>query len=84
MFQKSPAPYDGLFIPYSSSIHNCFVSFPIEVLFINKDGVIVAIIRNFRPWQISRPYFTARDVIELINIIPDFVGVGDKLILEEH
>ncbi|MBC7466267.1 MAG: DUF192 domain-containing protein [Bdellovibrio sp.] len=59
MFRKSPEPFDGIFFPRCNWVHNSFVRFPIDVVFIANDGKIIKIIRNFKPWQVSGFYFKA-------------------------
>lgn len=83
MFRKSPAPFDGIFFPGCKWVHNSFVRFPIDVVFIANDGKIIKIIRNFKPWQVSGVYFTARHTIEFAEgVLPKTISVGDQLIIE--
>lgn len=57
----------------SSSIHMCLMKFPIDVLWVNSDMVIVDIQRRILPfnlfdrktWRIYRPKKAAKYVIEL-------------------
>ena len=55
----------GLVIVPSSSIHTQFMRFPIDVLYVNKEDVIVGIDRNLRPWRIGRFYKRVHYVVEL-------------------
>lgn len=71
---------DGLLLDPANSIHNCFVRFPIDVIFINSDFKIIKIIRSFKPWRFSWIYFKATKVLELPEgCIPEFVKEGDIL-----
>ena len=36
-----------------SAIHTWFMRFPIDVIFANRDGVVVKVCRNVRPWRIA-------------------------------
>ena len=56
---------DGLIIEPCNSIHNCFVRFPIDAVFVDKNMKIVKILRNFKPWRFSLIYFKAKKVVEL-------------------
>jgi uncharacterized membrane protein (UPF0127 family) len=56
---------DGLIIEPCNSIHNCFVRFPIDAVFVDKNLKIVKILKNFKPWRFSLIYFKAAKVIEL-------------------
>jgi uncharacterized protein len=58
MFRKEYGQeFDGLLIEPCNSIHNCFVRFPIDVIFISKNNTVVKIIREFKPWRFSAIYF---------------------------
>lgn len=83
MFRKSPSPYDGIYFPRCNWVHNSFVRFPIDVVFVREDGHIIDIVRNFRPWRFSKFYFKARHTIEFaIGVLPPSVLVGDQLRVE--
>ena len=68
----------GLVIVPSSSIHTQFMRFPIDVLHVNKEDVIVGIDRNLRPWRIGRFYKRVHYVVELPRAPPQGVrwGIG--------
>jgi len=82
MFLKAFGPGDGLYIPWRNSVHNCFVRFSIDVIFLNQHHSVVKVIRGFKPWQFSAIYFRARHVVELPagTVIAD-VSEGDRLLL---
>jgi uncharacterized membrane protein (UPF0127 family) len=82
-FEKPPQSFDGLYFPQCKLVHNSFVRFPIDVVFIDKAHAIVAIIRGFRPWSFSRIYFKAAHAIEFpAGTVNESVVPGDKLSLE--
>lgn len=58
-------PGEGLVIEPCSSIHTCFMRFPIDVLFVDRDGLAVRAAREVRPFRaaLGGPY--ARRAIEL-------------------
>lgn len=79
MFEKHMIG-DGLILDPGNSIHNCFVRFPIDAIFVDNDFKIVKIIRVFKPWRFSWIYLKARKVIELpAGKVPDSIKVGDEL-----
>jgi uncharacterized protein len=69
----------GLVIVPCSSIHTQFMRFPIDVLYVNTEDVIIGIDRNLRPWRIGRFYKKVRYVVELPAGGADECQVGDKL-----
>lgn len=80
MFVSEMKDMDGLLLDPGNSIHNCFVKFPIDVIFLNRKNHIVKIIKGFKPWRFTRIYFTATKVLELPSgKIPEEVKEGDEL-----
>ncbi len=69
----------GLVIVPCSSIHTQFMRFPIDVLYVNKEDVIVGIDRNLHPWRIGRFYKKVHYVVELPAGGAEGCQVGDKL-----
>lgn len=65
MFTKELLPQEGLIINPCNSIHMCFMNYPLDILFIDKDSNICAMLENIKPWRISKIYFDAEYVIEL-------------------
>ena len=60
-----PPPGEGLLIPHCNAIHTFFMSYPIDAVFLDKEGRAVKTVHNIRPW---RPFvwgsFRARQVLE--------------------
>jgi uncharacterized protein len=69
----------GLIIVPCSSIHTHFMRFPIDVLYVNKEDVIVGIDQNLRPWRIGRFYKKVHYVVELPVGGAEGCQVGDRL-----
>lgn len=76
MFKKEPLHQEGLWIIPCNSIHMCFMNFPIDVVFLNKNKQIVKLINNLQPWKFVAPVADAYSVLELP------VGVIEKFKLE--
>lgn len=43
---------EGLWIPSCPSVHTFFMSFPIDILFTDKNMVVVSLFENIKPWRI--------------------------------
>ena len=84
MFFSNPKQnFDGLFFPNSCWVHNCFVRFPLDIVFISKEGLIIKVIRDFHPWRFSPIYLKAKHVLELPGgTLSDSIAIGDNLIME--
>jgi len=59
-------------------LHMCFVFYPIDVLFLDKEKKVIEIKKNFKPFTFFNPKHKAKYVIELPY---GFKGskVGDKI-----
>jgi hypothetical protein len=55
----------GLWIKPCQSIHTLWMRFPIDVLFLDKQGVVVHFVESMKPFRVSRHVSKARSVIEL-------------------
>ena len=62
-------------------LHMFFVFHPIDVLFLNKNKIVVEIKKNFRPFTLYTPKNKAMYVIELPKdaIKSSKTGIGDKI-----
>jgi uncharacterized membrane protein (UPF0127 family) len=76
----------GLWIKRSgNSIHTCFMKFPIDVIFVNKKGLVKYAVKNIKPWKIVlTPLFFPTDCLELPAGTLDLndTKVGDTVSVE--
>ena len=70
---------EALLITPSSSIHTHFMRFPIDVLYVNKDDVIVGIDRGVKPWRFGHFYKGVRYVVEMTAGGALGCEVGDRI-----
>lgn len=72
---------EGLIIDPCNSIHMFFMRFPIDVLFVGSDNIVVYVIKNIKPWRVSKVVWNAKYVIELPvgTVERTNTKVGDKL-----
>lgn len=83
MFSKDLGNRDGLLFHLSNSIHTCFMNYPIDVIFMDKEDKVVRVIRNMKPWRMTRMYFTATKVLELMGgTLKEDLPLGEKLEIE--
>jgi hypothetical protein len=55
----------GLWIEPCNSIHTFFMKFPIDVVYLDRHGLVLKIHQNVKPWRMDLPVFKARSVLEL-------------------
>lgn len=75
---------EALVIYPCRSVHTCFMSFPIDILFVSTSGRIVYILERLSPWRWSR---VVREACLVIELPPGTVAecggqVGDAVEIE--
>ena len=56
---------EGLIITKCNSIHMFFMKFPIDVIFLDKNNIVVGLVENILPNRLSRIYWKATTAIEV-------------------
>ena len=56
---------EGLWLEPCAMIHMCFMRFPIDAVFLDKDLKVLRVLENFQPWRFSPWVYGARGVLEL-------------------
>ena len=74
----------GLWIVPCRGVHTLGMRFPIDVVYLNGDRVIVHIEENLRPWRMAAVRLNASTVLELpSNIVHQTATtVGDEIAIE--
>ena len=50
MFRRRLPPATGLLLVPCNSVHMCFMRFAIDVVYIDKEYVIIKVVKNVKPW----------------------------------
>ena len=56
---------EALILKPSCSIHTLFMRFTIDVLFLDRQGKVIAVFPSFKPFRFSPAYFDAYFTVEL-------------------
>ena len=75
------APGQGLLIRPCRGVHTCFMGYPIDVLFLDRSGTVVALYARLRPWRMTAVIGGAYATLELAagRAADGRVAVGDRL-----
>lgn len=78
-------PGEGLLIEPCSSVHTAFMRFTIDVIYIDREGVVVKLAPGMRPFRMSMVMRGARSVVELPSGTIEETGTsaGDQLTFED-
>ena len=82
--RKSLDDQEALVITRCNSIHMFFMRFAIDAIFVNKDDKVVGVVKDIKPFHLSRIYFGSSYVIELAPgvINSSKTQINDLIILE--
>lgn len=83
MGRKRLASGAALIFPGERGVHTYFMRFPIDVVFFDREGVVVDVAHTLRPWRFSAYRRKASGVIELPAGTARATGtsMGDRLSL---
>ncbi len=78
------APGAGLVLEPCKSVHMIGMRYPLDVVFVDSEGMVVGLAENLRPWRMTRVYRGARCAIELPvgTVSSSETRSGDHLVLE--
>ena len=83
MFRKKPHHDAILFVP-CNSIHTFFMKFNIDVLFINKNFVVIKKIENLGSGKVIMPVLDAKLVMEAKSGNFKNISIGEKIDLNVY
>lgn len=71
----------GLWIVPCRGVHTLAMRFPIDVVYLDRNGTVVHIAENLKPWRFARVCIAAASVLELPRQALAATGtvVGDKI-----
>ena len=72
----------GLLIKPCSQIHTFFMKVPIDVVYLNRDGVVVHIDENVQPSRCCRRVKNAKYLIEFPSGMVNKLGMKENSVLE--
>lgn len=84
MGRRSLAENQGFYLSPCRSIHTFQMRFPIDVLFLSKEGTVVDIAREIPPWKTKSAAKNAYSTLELAAKTAEKRGIaiGDKLVIQ--
>lgn len=65
MFSNDLPDCDGLLISPCNSIHTFFMNYSLDIIYMTKDFEVVKVIKNIKPWRMTRMYLKAFQVLEM-------------------
>ena len=76
MGRRGLPPGEALLLAPCGEIHTCFMRFPLDAIFLDREGGVVRVVRGLRPWRMASGGRGARAVIEVQSGWLDAAGLG--------
>jgi uncharacterized protein len=81
---KDPSSFpagDGLWIVPSRGVHTLAMKFPIDVLYLNANKLVVHVEQNLKPWRVARVSMHTASVLELPGntLHASGTAIGDEI-----
>jgi hypothetical protein len=80
MGRAALAPNEGMFFKPTGSIHMFFMRFPIDAVFLDRELVVLDVVRGLKPWRTASRR-GAKVVVELAEGAATNIQPGDRLSL---
>jgi len=82
--RKSFERGQGLLLQPCSSIHTCWMSIPIDAVYLGRNSKVLGVDHNLKPWRIGKLMFGVQRVLEIPAGTVESLGfrVGDFLVFE--
>ena len=79
--RNSLGPEEALWLIPSKGVHTIGMKFPIDILFLDGNNIVIDTIYDMSPYRISRVHFSAHSVLELPRgvIKKSTTAIGDQL-----
>ncbi|OQA86467.1 MAG: hypothetical protein BWY31_01315 [Lentisphaerae bacterium ADurb.Bin242] len=73
--------FDAMVFDHCNAIHTCFMTEPVDVIFVSKDVKVLKTVQNLSPW---RPFVYCKNAFYVIELPPGIIsctgtGEGDRL-----
>jgi uncharacterized membrane protein (UPF0127 family) len=78
-------PGEGLLLPGSTIIDTAFMSYPIDLVFLDGQRHVTRVVHHMKPWRMVVSAHGGRDCLELPAgaAAASHTAVGDQLVLQE-
>lgn len=69
-FRRSLPPRSGVLLDPCSSLHTCFMRFPIDVIHLDNENRVISVSRSIQPWRL---HLCPKDTRSVIETMPNVV-----------
>ncbi len=76
MFSSQLPADEAFFIPRCTNVHTCFMRYPIDLVYVDAQGVATKLVKHLKPWRFSRASKPTKHVVELAAGSIDRLGLS--------
>ncbi len=74
-----PVPVEAIFFPRCRRLHGFGLKQPLQVIFLDADGVVLSVVHPFKPWD----RISHREACHAVEVVfPVSVRIGDRIVFE--
>ena len=83
--RASLAPDSGLWLEPCNGVHTWFMRYAIDVVYLDRTGIVLHVAANVRPWRLCLPMKGCRSILELPSGAAERIGilVGSRYEIDE-
>ncbi len=81
LWRPEPGENEGLLLVRAKQIHTFGMRYPIDVIFCNRDGKVLRVLRHLRPQRVTGVVFGSRYALEIRAGMAEGLQPGDRLTL---
>lgn len=82
MGRKTLSDNEAIFFPHCQSIHTFFMRFAIDVVSLSKEGEVISVRKNLKPWRMTKPEKGVCHTLELRGGRSEELGILTGIKLE--
>lgn len=75
---------EGILFRGCGVIHTCLMRFPIDIVYLDRDGKVLAVRTALKPWRVAPLHLHTRHTLELAAHAADGLKLGDHIQFREN
>lgn len=81
MLSRPLAAGKGLLITNCTSVHTCFMRYALDLVYLDRSGSVVKLVRHLRPWRVNWGVSSAAHILEMAagGIDRHTIQMGDSM-----
>jgi uncharacterized protein len=82
MLTKALDKSEALLISSCNQVHTHFMRYSIDIIFLDKQLAVIAVLREVKPWRFTKYYKKAQYVLETMPQAIPVISQGEQLVIK--